>query len=216
MKIYFKNTFKPVFIIFCLVFIYFLFCAYMYTNATFVDISNNIFRLHVIANSDSKEDQLLKYHVRDSVINYIQELSNSSRSKEDLIKLVSKNKENIQKVAQNAVYSYGFTYPIYISIGNFFFPTKQYGDISLPPGYYDAVRIEIGEAKGKNWWCVLFPPLCFIDVSSGIVPESSKEILKENLSDDEFNLICNSSENISFKFKIVELLQNMSINGIFM
>ena len=116
----------------------------------------------------------------------------------------------------NAVYSYGFTYPIYISIGNFFFPTKQYGDISLPPGYYDAVRIEIGEAKGKNWWCVLFPPLCFIDVSSGIVPESSKEILKENLSDDEFNLICNSSENISFKFKIVELLQNMSINGIFM
>ena len=103
MKIYFKNTFKPVFIIFCLVFIYFLFCAYMYTNATFVDISNNIFRLHVIANSDSKEDQLLKYHVRDSVINYIQELSNSSRSKEDLIKLVSKNKENIQKVAQCSI-----------------------------------------------------------------------------------------------------------------
>ena len=95
-----------------------------------------------------------------------------------------------------------------------FFPTKTYGDISLPEGYYDALRIKIGKAEGKNWWCVMFPPLCFVDVTSGIVPDDSKDLLKENLSQEEYDLICNgNSENqnntdITFKFKIVELLNN--------
>ena len=92
---------------------------------------------------------------------------------------------------------------------NFEFPTKQYGDISLPAGYYDALRVEIGEAKGRNWWCVMFPSLCFIDISSGIVPEESKEELQNVLSDEEYSIISDNNDyGIKFKFKLLEFFAN--------
>ena len=100
---------------------------------------------------------------------------------------------------------------INISIGNFPFPTKSYGDISLPAGYYDALKVEIGEAKGKNWWCVMFPSLCFVDVSNGIVPEESKEELQSTLLDEEYKLISSQDSEYKFKFKIVELFENTKI-----
>lgn len=84
-------------------------------------------------------------------------------------------------------------------------------------GYYDALRVKIGKAEGQNWWCVMFPPLCFVDVTTGVVPEESKEIIKDNLSDEEYALILsNSNKSTHFKFKIVEVLQNFNISGIFM
>ena len=99
-----------------------------------------------------------------------------------------------------------------MKFGNFSFPTKTYGDISLPSGYYDALRIKIGNADGKNWWCVMFPPLCFVDVSSGIVPDESKETMKKDLSAEEFSLISNEDDSkISFKFKLIELFQHAII-----
>ena len=98
-------------------------------------------------------------------------------------------------------------YDVCVEIGNYNFPTKNYGDISLPSGYYDALRVKIGEAKGQNWWCVMFPPLCFVNVSSGIVPDESKEQMKESLSDEGYSVISdNESNNIKFKFKLIELL----------
>ena len=88
--------------------------------------------------------------------------------------------------------------------GNFEFPTKHYGDISLPSGFYDALRVEIGNAEGQNWWCVMFPPLCFVDITSGIVEEESKELLEDNLSEEEFALVSeDSSPQIKFKFKLL-------------
>ena len=106
-----------------------------------------------------------------------------------------------------------YKYSVNIKIGNFAFPTKRYGDISLPAGFYDALRVEIGSASGQNWWCVMFPPLCFVDVSSGVVPEESKEVLQENLSYEEYNLLSENQNNsdMNFKFKIVELFQNIGI-----
>ena len=97
---------------------------------------------------------------------------------------------------------------INLEIGNFYFPTKEYGNISLPAGFYDGLKIEIGEAKGQNWWCSLFPPLCFVDISSGIIDESAENDLKENLSDEEFAIITENSEEIKLKFKLLELLSN--------
>ena len=106
----------------------------------------------------------------------------------------------------------GYDYNVEVEIGNFSFPTKTYGDISLPAGFYDALRVKIGKAEGQNWWCVMFPPLCFVDISSGIVPTESKENLKENLDSEEYTLISdNESEDIKLKFKIVEMLQNIGI-----
>ena len=82
----------------------------------------------------------------------------------------------------------------------------------MPAGYYDALRVEIGEAQGQNWWCVMFPPLCFVDVSSGIVPEESKKVMEENLNEEEFALISDTSNNeLQFKFKIIEFFQDFGI-----
>ena len=106
----------------------------------------------------------------------------------------------------------GYNYDVNIKIGNFEFPTKYYGDISLPAGYYDALRVEIGNASGRNWWCVMFPSLCFIDISSGIVPDESKEDLQNVLSEEEYSIISdNSNYGIKFKFKLLEFFANSGL-----
>ena len=130
-------------------------------------------------------------------------------SKQDVIECVQNNINKFQNLAQQTVYDNGYNYPVNVKIGNFKFPTKTYGDISFPSGEYDALRIEIGSAKGKNWWCMLYPSLCFVDVSSGIVPDDSKETLQSSLSNEEYLLVSDSENKIiNFKFKLVEFFNN--------
>ena len=205
--------FKRFLILIFLLFIYTIICAVSYVNAVSSNIESSVFRLHVIANSDSKEDQDLKYIVRDNILTYINEISKNASTKEEVIEIAQNNIDKIKQIAQETVYENGYNYSVNIKIGNFAFPTKQYGDISLPAGFYDALRVEIGSASGQNWWCVMFPPLCFVDVSSGVVPEESKEVLQENLSYEEYNLLSENQNNsdMNFKFKIVELFQNIGI-----
>lgn len=205
------SNFKRLLLLLLLLFIYTFICAFSYVNAVSTNIQNSVFRLHVIANSDSSEDQNLKYIVRDKVLEYINNISNKIFSKKDIIALVNSNIDEIQKIAENTIKENGYNYSVKLTVGNFAFPTKTYGDISFPSGFYDALKIEIGKASGQNWWCVMFPPLCFVDVTSGIVPQESKEIIKENLSDEEYQLVSENSNNISFKFKIVEMFQNIGI-----
>lgn len=179
-----------------------------YANTVSQNLANNFFRLHILANSDSIEDQNLKLKVRDNIIEYIDSKNYSNLSKEDVIKYVQADLNEYKKIAENTIKEYGYNYSVSIEIGNFYFPTKVYGNISLPAGYYDALKIQIGEAKGQNWWCSLFPPLCFVDISSGVIDEQAKENLKENLSEEEFAIITNKNETIKLKFKIVELFSN--------
>lgn len=204
---FFKNSkVKMVIILSFLLFIYTSICAMSYAQSISTNISDSVFRLHVLANSDSKEDQSLKYIVRDNLLKYMNEICENCTSKEEAIKLVTENQEKFKQIASNTIQEQGYSYNVQIQIGNFEFPTKNYGDISLPSGYYDALRVEIGEAKGQNWWCVMFPPLCFVDISSGIVPEESKELMEENLSEEEFALISDKNDKgIQFKFKILEI-----------
>lgn len=207
----FNKLIKRIFILLILLCIYVFVCAFSYVSAVSNNISNSVFRLHVIANSNEEFDQNLKYLVRDNVLEYVNKISNGSSSKEEVIKITNEHIDDIQKVAEQTIYDNGYNYNVNIKIGNFEFPTKNYGDISLPAGYYDALRIEIGNACGKNWWCVMFPPLCFVDVSSGIVPDDSKEKIKENLDEEEFDLISTSSSEAKFKFKILELFNDFNI-----
>ena len=172
-----------------LLFLYISISAISYVNAVSSDIENSVFRLHVIANSDTKEDQDLKYKVRDNLIEYMNSLCKDVTSKEEAIKISKLHEEDFLNIANNTIKENGYSYPVTIEFGNFSFPTKDYGDISLPAGYYDALRIKIGEAKGQNWWCVMFPPLCFVNVSSGIVPEESKELIKQELNDEEYSIV---------------------------
>lgn len=196
---------KMVIILSFLLFIYTTICALSYAKNVSTDIANNVFRLHVIANSDSEEDQNLKYKVRNNLLSYMNEICKNCETKQEAISSVEKNKEIFKQIALDTIRSEGFSYDVNINIGNFEFPTKDYGDISLPAGFYDALRVEIGEAKGQNWWCVMFPPLCFVDVTSGVVPEESKELLENNLSEEEFALVSDSSDSeIQFKFKLLE------------
>lgn len=192
-----------------LLFLYTTVCAFSYAQAVSSNISDSVFRLHVIANSDSDEDQNLKYKVRDALLNYMNDICSNCSSKEEAIKIVSTYQDNFKQVALNTIKDNGYDYSVNIEIGNFEFPTKQYGDISLPAGFYDALRVEIGQAEGRNWWCVMFPSLCFVDVSSGVVPDYSKEELQDALSEEEYSIISNNSDNeIKFKFKLIEFFAN--------
>lgn len=194
-----------------LFFIYTSICAISYANQVSNDIANSVFRLHVIANSDSNEDQNLKYIVRDKLLEYMNELCINCSTKEEAISIAQNNLNNFKELALQTIREEGFDYSVNVNIGNFEFPTKYYGDISLPAGYYDALKVEIGEAKGQNWWCVMFPPLCFTDVTSGVVPEESKEDLENTLTDEEFSIVSDNSLDIQVKFKILEILNSTGL-----
>ena len=203
---------KPFFVILVLLSVYILICAISYVSAVSSDIANSVFRLHVIANSDSTEDQNLKLKVRDELLSYMNGLSKNCSSKEEVIKMAEEHIDELNEIASNVIYDNGFDYGVDVEIGTSDFPTKYYGDIALPAGTYDALRVKIGDASGKNWWCVMFPPLCFVDVSSGVVPDSSKEEMKESLNDEEYDLISKTdSDEITFKFKLVEFFQNLRL-----
>ena len=203
---------KMISILSFLLVLYVSLCAISYARTVSSDLCESVFRLHVIANSDSDEDQNLKYKVRDNLIEYMNTISINCSNKQEAISIASEHLEDFKQIALSTIKEEGFDYDVNISIGNFEFPTKSYGDISLPAGFYDALKVEIGSSKGQNWWCVMFPPLCFVDVTSGIVPEESKKELQNNLSEEEFALISdNKSPNIEFKFKLLELFTN---NGV--
>lgn len=203
-----KNTkFKNFSILALLLFLYTFICAQNYVSAVSENLSNSVFRLHVIANSDSIEDQELKLKVRDSLLAYMNDICNNCSTKSEAISIATTHKNKFQEIAEKTIKENGYDYSVNINIDNFYFPTKNYGDITLPAGFYDALRVEIGEAKGKNWWCVMFPSLCFIDVSSGVVDNEAKENLEQNLDQESYNLISNKENTqIEFKFKLVEFL----------
>lgn len=188
-----------------LLFLYISISAISYVNAVSSDIEESVFRLHVIANSDSKEDQNLKYKVRDNLIKYMNTICSDVKNKEEAINIAKNNLENFRKIAEETIKENGYSYNTSVEIGNFSFPSKNYGDISLPAGYYDALKVKIGKAEGQNWWCVMFPPLCFVNVSSGIVPDESKELIKQELNDEEYSIIINEdTSEIKFKIGLIE------------
>ena len=150
------NNLKKSIILIILLFIYLLVSTLNYVEATSSNISDEIFRLHVIANSNSNEDQNLKYKVRDAIIEYVKSISENITSKNDIIQIVTDNNENIKHIAEQVIQNEGYSYSVNINIGNFSFPTKHYGDISLPSGFYDALRIEIGNvATGHDMNCIV-------------------------------------------------------------
>lgn len=207
-----KKNLKMVVILSFLLFLYISICAFSYAQTVSSDLANSVFRLHVLANSDSKEDQNLKYQVRDRLLSYMNTLCKDCKSKQEAISLVENNQDVFEQIAIDTISEQGFSYAVKINIGNFEFPTKNYGDISLPAGFYDALRVEIGEAKGQNWWCVMFPPLCFVDISSGVVPEDSKALMENNLSEEEFALVSDqSNQEIQFKFKLLEFFNKAGL-----
>ena len=199
-------------ILFAMLFLFFLCSAYNFSKYISLDLSSNLLRLHVIANSDSVEDQILKLKVRDSIINYMNSINTNPVSKDDSVKCIINHIGDFKEIANSTINEYGYTYDVSIDITNSDFPTKNYGSIFLPNGNYDALKITIGSGQGKNWWCVLFPPLCFVDSSSISFANDSYYLLQDSLSDEDFSIINKDSTSAEIKFKIIEILNNYTSN----
>lgn len=153
------------------------------------DLAKEVLRFHVLANSDEEEDQTLKMKVKEAVLQYMREELPTSDSLEMTKAWVVSHIEEIEAIAEELIQNEGFTYPVCAKIMTCKFPEKTYGDITFPAGTYEALRIEIGEAQGQNWWCVLYPNLCFFDTVHAVVPEEGKKQLEEVLEEDTYDRI---------------------------
>ena len=177
------------------------------------DYKDKLIRFHVIANSDSDEDQNLKLKVRDAVINYLQPKLLESESIEESELIIKREYSELEKISKNIILQNGYNYDVKIGIDYSEFPTKQYSNVVLPAGEYKALKIIIGEGSGKNWWCVMFPPLCFVDEEKGIIDKDTDDKLREVLTEEEYNLIAQKTSNqtnrVQIKFKIAEIVQNI-------
>ncbi len=158
-------------------------------------IYDDTLRLHILANSDSEEDQALKLLVRDAVLlEFSSELK--CDSKEEAQEKISELLPKIESFAEDEISRHGYDYSVTATLGDEWFDTREYEGFSMPRGEYSSLIIKIGEAKGKNWWCVMFPPMC-LDIACEDMPEYTKE---------ESNLIKNSKYTV--KFKVLELLSD--------
>lgn len=170
------------------------------------DIRNSVLRMHVVANSDSEEDQCLKLKVRDAVLEAGKEYFDNSESAAQAEEKLIPVKDELEKVAQKVVEENGYDYDVKVNIGNAYFPTKTYdGDVTLPAGEYEAVNVIIGSGQGHNWWCVMFPPMCLP------AAESDTE-LDEVLSEHEYEIV-KSNPKFEPRFKIVEWYEKFIKNN---
>lgn len=145
-----------------------------------------IMRFHVRANSDTAEDQALKMAVKEDVVTMLKPLLSDCADVKESKNVIVSNMDKIYKTAVNTVVEQGYDYEIKVYVTEELFPAKTYGDLTFPEGSYQALRVDIGEAKGQNWWCVMFPPLCFVDESTAVVSAESKEDLKKALTPEEY------------------------------
>lgn len=158
------------------------------------NIAKNIIRLHVIANSDTNADQTLKLAVRDEIITSLQNALQNSNSCAQAETIILSHTTEIENAAYRVLSRYHSNYTVKVSLCDRYFPVKQYGDLTFPAGEYQALCVEIGKAEGRNWWCVLFPSLCFVDETTATVPDASKEKLKNSLSEEEYNSLLENAE----------------------
>ncbi len=153
------------------------------------ELAQQVFRFHVLANSDSEKDQELKMKVKEAVLAYMKQELGHSDSVDETKQWANENLGQLEKVAGEVITREGYDYAVSAQVAMCDFPDKTYGDITFPAGKYEALRVEIGEADGQNWWCVLFPNLCFMDAVHAVVPEEGKQELKEVLEEDTYEMI---------------------------
>lgn len=164
------------------------------------EISNEVFRLHILANSDSEEDQNLKLAVRDEIQKFCRNIYKTTKTKAEAEKIMKQRLPEIIEIAQKEVLKQGFSYPIKGEIVHMYFTNRVYDNITLPAGDYDAVRITIGDGKGHNWWCVMFPPIC-------ISAAENDAKISDVLDEEQTKLV--TDKKYEYKFKIYEIYQNL-------
>ena len=163
------------------------------------ELADKVVRLHVLANSDSEEDQALKLRVRDAVLEQATAILEQSADRREAESRLRGQLLELERIAAKEIAAEGYDYPVTVNLENTDFPTKEYDGFTLPAGEYLALRVIIGEGKGQNWWCVVFPPLC--TAASADVPASA---LAAGFSEEEVRLITEDNQGYVLKFKAVE------------
>lgn len=173
-------------------------------------VAGKVLRLHIIADSNADMDQEIKLEIKDAVVTYLRPCLEGVTTKEEAIGVISERLDKLEGIASQILADGGFQYTATATLGRSYFPIKAYGDLTLPAGEYDALKISLGSASGKNWWCLVFPQLCFVDITYGTVPEESRESLKSILSEEEYELVfapSGTNGNIRIRWKIADLFK---------
>lgn len=165
------------------------------------EISDEVFRLHILANSDSEEDQALKLRVRDRVLKRGDELFNSAKTKEEAEKLTASHLQELADIAADEIADSGYDYPVRAELTRMYFNTRRYASYTLPAGTYDALRLVIGKGEGHNWWCVMYPSLCV-----GVASEQDEKA-RGALTESQYELV--TDENTEYRFKLVEIFEKI-------
>ena len=173
------------------------------------DISKKIIRFHVIGNSNTEYDQSLKLHIKNAIVQELEPILYNVDNISSARKIIYKNLPLINHIAKRELIKHNSSYSVKTTMSTRFFPIKQYGDMTLPEGEYESVCVELGDAAGKNWWCVLYPSLCFIDCTYSVLPSESKDKLNKALTSDEYNYIINDkATTIHYKSAICNFFKN--------
>lgn len=185
MKGAFQMKYKRLMLLLCTFIIFTIYIVHPYIiekNRTIDGFNKDIIRFHVRANSDTGEDQALKLEVRDEILDVMGEKFRNTKSLEESREIIMGNMDEMKSIAEDVVDRWGKDYSIDVSLGQDYFPIRKYGNMVFPQGEYETLLIEIGEGKGQNWWCVMFPPLCFIDITHSVAFEN--EELEEFVIDE--------------------------------
>lgn len=169
-------------------------------------IASQIIRLHVIANSDETADQTLKKEVKDRVVTYLRSKMNQAASIQAARQVICQEMDALKEIAEKKIRQEGYDYPVTVSLGTTYFPVKEYGDMAFPAGDYEALRVQIGKSKGRNWWCVMYPSLCLVDGVYQTMPENSKDKLKQVLSTSEYQSLVDGGEDVQFRLRFFDWL----------
>ena len=156
-------------------------------------LAGQVLRFHVIANSDSDEDQELKLQVRDAVLDYFADEMPESGDASQAAAWARQHTDEIEEAGRRALAEAGSDERVNAAVTTCFFPDRTYGDMTFPAGNYEALRVEIGAAEGHNWWCVLYPNLCFLDSTNAVMPDEGKQKLKNVLTEEEYSSITATS-----------------------
>lgn len=168
------------------------------------ELASKMIRLHVIANSDSDMDQALKLKVRDCVIETVGSLLDGEKNIENAADIISKSIPDIEEKAEKVLADNGCRYQVEAELGIEEYQTREYETFTLPAGPYNSLRVKIGDASGQNWWCVVFPPLCFTAAA-----EFEETAEAAGLTDEEIKLIADKDNKVVFRFQILEILQKI-------
>ena len=173
-------------------------------------IYDTVVRLHIVANSDSDEDQNLKLKVRDAVVAVVTPAVEDCKSQSEAISAIEEIIPDLESAARAVVAENGYSYAISVELGEEYYPTKNYESCAFPEGEYVSLRVLIGDSEGQNWWCCLFPPLCLSSATPDDTKSNEEAFISAGLTEDQYKIVT-ETDNVKYKarFKILEVVSSI-------